>query len=589
MGLDALITLGALGVMIAGLVTGRLSPPAAVLATSASLFVVGVTTAEQAFSGFANTAPITVAALYVIAGAVDRTGAIEPIVSRLLNRPTGLRRDIAQLVVPSAFGSAFLANTPIVAMLTPAVTRWADRNGRSASSFLIPLSYATILGGALTAIGTSTNLVASGLLESAGEEPLALFELAKIGLPLLCVGLLVILIGAPLLPERRRPTDPTTETERSFTVAMTVESGGAVEGVSVTDAGLRSLSGLFLTQIDRPGQTIAPVTPSQTLRGGDRLIFAGQVEEVVELQKFPGLSPADSTASEALGDRPNTGYFELVIGPSSPIVGRTAVEVGFRQRYDAAILAVHRSGELVKGQPGTTRFRAGDTLLVVGPRNFRNRWRNTGEFLLVSRLDAEVPADERGAPLALGALAIAVGLPLFGILPITRSTILAAILLVALGVLRPREARDAVDVNVVLMIGGAFGLGAAITETGIAERVASGLLDTFGAFGTLGAVVGLLITTMVLTELITNAAAVVLAFPIAVDVADQTGLDPRLVIIGVAVAGSASFLTPVGYQTNMMVYGPGGYRFSDYLRLGVPLSLVTIAVISTLVVTMGAI
>lgn len=169
-----------------------------------------------------------------------------------------------------------------------------------------------------------------------------------------------------------------------------------------------------------------------------------------------------------------------------------------------------------------------------------------------------------------------------------RSTILAAILLVAFGVLRPREARDAVDVNVVLMIGGAFGLGAAITETGIAERVASGLLDTFGALGTVGAVVGLLITTMVLTELITNAAAVVLAFPIAVDVAEQTGLDPRLVIIGVAVAGSASFLTPVGYQTNMMVYGPGGYRFSDYLRLGVPLSLVTIAVVSTLVVTMGS-
>ena len=336
MGLDALITLGALGVMIAGLVTGRLSPPAAVLATSASLFVVGVTTAEQAFSGFANTAPITVAALYVIAGAVDRTGAIEPIVSRLLNRPTGLRRDIAQLVVPSAFGSAFLANTPIVAMLTPAVTRWADRNGRSASSFLIPLSYATILGGALTAIGTSTNLVASGLLESAGEEPLALFELAKIGLPLLCVGLVVILIGAPLLPKRRRPTDPTTETERSFTVAMTVDPDGAVDGVSVTDAGLRSLGGLFLTQIDRPGKTIAPVAPSQTLRGGDRLIFAGQVDDVVELQKFSGLSPAGSTASKALGDRPNTGYFELVIGPSSPIVGQSAVEVGFRQRYDAA-------------------------------------------------------------------------------------------------------------------------------------------------------------------------------------------------------------------------------------------------------------
>ena len=583
MGFDAWITLGALAVMVAALVTGRLSPPAAVIGTSAALFVLGVTDAQQAFSGFANTAPITVAALYVIAGAIDRTGALEPLVAKLLNRPGSLRKDLVKLLFPSAVGSAFLANTPIVAMLTPAVTRWADGQGRSASSFLIPLSYATILGGALTAIGTSTNLVASGLLESIGEEPLGLFELATIGLPLFAVGLVVILIGAPFLPKRRRPAEPAEDGTRAFTVAMHVDAGGALDGVSVTDAGLRHLDGLFLTQIDRPDQTIAPVLPSQILRSGDQLVFAGQVDQVVALQKFSGLSLANNTASKALGNPASTGYFELVIGPSSPIVGQTAIEVSFRQRYDAAILAVHRSGELVGGQPGSVRFRAGDTLLVVAPRTFRERWRNTGEFLLISRLDADIPVNDRSRPLAIVALAIAVGLPLFGLLPITRSTILAAILVVVFGILKPREARDAVDVNVVLMIGGAFGLGAAITETGIDQRVAGGLLDSFGMLGTAGAIVGLLITTMVLTELITNAAAVVLAFPIAIDVAEQTGLDPRLLIIGIAVAGSASFLTPVGYQTNMMVYGPGGYRFSDYLRIGVPLSLVTIVVISTIV------
>ena len=322
--------------------------------------------------------------------------------------------------------------------------------------------------------------------------------------------------------------------------------------------------------------------PNQVIRGGDQLTFAGQVDQVVALQKFSGLSLANGVASNALGNPASTGYYELVIGPSSPVVGQTAVEVGFRQRYDAAILAVHRSGELVDGQPGAVRFRAGDTLLVVAPRTFRQRWRNTGEFLLISRLDAEIPVSGRSRPLALLALAIAVGLPLFGLLAITRSTILAAILIVVFGILRPREARDAVDVNVVLMIGGAFGLGAAVSETGLDQRVAGALLDSFGTFGTVGAIVGLLITTMVLTELITNAAAVVLAFPIAIDVAEQTGLDPRLLVIGIAVAGSASFLTPVGYQTNMMVYGPGGYRFSDYLRIGVPLSLVTITVISTI-------
>ena len=583
MGFDSWITVGALVVMVAALVTGRLSPPAAVIGTSAALFVLGVTDAQQAFSGFANTAPITVAALYVIAGAIDRTGALAPIVSKLLNQPGNIRKDLAKLLVPSAIGSAFLANTPIVAMLTPAVTRWADGKGRSASSFLIPLSYATILGGALTAIGTSTNLVASGLLESVGEEPLGLFELASIGLPLLIIGLVVILVGAPFLPKRRRPAEPAADGIRSFTVAMSVDDDGALDGVSVTEAGLRHLDGLYLTQIDRPEQTIAPVLPNQVIRGGDQLTFAGQVDQVVALQKFSGLSLANGVASNALGNPASTGYYELVIGPSSPVVGQTAVEVGFRQRYDAAILAVHRSGELVDGQPGAVRFRAGDTLLVVAPRTFRQRWRNTGEFLLISRLDAEIPVADRSRPLALLALAIAVGLPLFDLLAITRSTILAAILIVVFGILRPREARDAVDVNVVLMIGGAFGLGAAVSETGLDQRVAGGILDSFGTFGTVGAIVGLLITTMVLTELITNAAAVVLAFPIAIDVAEQTGLDPRLLVIGIAVAGSASFLTPVGYQTNMMVYGPGGYRFSDYLRIGVPLSLVTITVISTIV------
>ena len=585
MSLEAWITLGAIAAMVASLVTGRLSPPAAVVGTSAALFVIGVTTAEQAFSGFSNPAPITVAALYVIAGAIDRTGAIEPVVSRLLGRPGKVRADLARLLGPSALGSAVLANTPIVAMLTPAVTRWADREQRSASKYLIPLSYATILGGSLTAIGTSTNLVASGLLQEAGFEALGLFELAQIGGPLLIIGLIVIIALAPRLPARRRPAEP--EGGRAYTATMLVEHGGPLDGKSVAEAGLRQLKSLFLAQIERTDTTIAPVLPGQALRGGDVLLFAGQVDDVVELQRKSGLCPADNAASKALEESGSTGYFEVVLGPSSPVVGRTAAEVGFRERYGGAILAVHRSAAMVSGQPGNIRLRAGDTLLVVAARTFKSRWRNTGDFLLVSRLQAELPSASKKAPLALASLAVAAGLPLFGLLSVARSTILAAILLVAVGVLRPREARDAVDVNVVLMIGGAFGLGAAVRETGLAARIADGLLNITSDLGTIGVVVGLVLTTMILTELITNAAAVVLVFPISIDVAAQAGLDPRLIVIAIAVAGSASFLTPVGYQTNMMVYGPGGYRFTDYLRIGVPLSLVTITVVSLLAVALG--
>ena len=585
MSVEAWITLAVLAAMVAGLIRGLVSPPAGVLGATALLYVLGVTSASEAFSGFANTAPITVAGLYVIAGAVDKTGALQPVVSRLLAAPKTIRLDLARLVLPSALGSAFLANTPIVAMLTPAVTRWADERERSASTFLIPLSYATILGGAITAIGTSTNLVASGLLEDAGLPALGLFELAKVGLPLLAIGLVSILVLAPLvLPERRRPRK--AQAGRSFTVRMMVEAGGPVDGQSVQDAGLRSLSGVYLAEIARPNRVIAPVSPSQTLRGGDTLVFAGRVDDIVDLQGIVGLTPAEDDVLDELDAKQDVGFFEVVVGPSSPLAGRTPAEVGFRQRYGGAILAVHRSGEQLGGKLGTARLRTGDTLLVVADKSFRNRWRDSGEFLLVSRLDAEMPQASQKSIWALASIGIVVLLPLLGVMSVPRATILAAILLVGVGVMRPREARDAVDVNVVLMIGGAFGLGQAVSSSGLADRISNLLLDLSFA-GSFGAIVGVVITTMVLTELITNAAAVALVFPIALDIAERSGLDPRVMVIGAAIAGSSSFLTPVGYQTNTMVYGPGGYRFTDYLRLGVPLSLISVIVVSVMVNTLG--
>jgi di/tricarboxylate transporter len=582
---DAWMTLVVLGVMTAGLVTGKVSPPAGVLGASALLYVIGITSAAEAFSGFSNPAPITVAGLYVVAGAIDRTGAIEPVVSRLLAVPRRVRSDLARLVVPAAVGSAFLANTPIVAMLTPAVTRWSDEHHRSASTFLIPLSYATILGGAATAIGTSTNLVASGLLVESGEAPFGLFELAPIALPLALLGLVMIIVLAPvLLPERRRPRTP--ETGRSFTVSMLVEDGGPIDGRSVEQAGLRSLRGVYLVEIVRSHDVvIAPVRPQQTLRGSDRLVFAGQVDDIVDLQGTVGLISAEAGAHDALAMPSRTGFFEVVIGPSSPLVGRTAAELDFRKRYDGGILAIHRSGRPVESKLGSVQFRPGDTLLIVAERGFRIRWKDTGEFLLVSRLDAPMPAATNHSLWALAALAAIVVLPILGWLSVSRATVLAAILVVLSGVLRPREARDAVDVNVVLMIGGAFGLGEAVSRSGLADVVADQLMNGFGWAGALGAAVGVVIVTMVLTELITNAAAVVLVYPIALDIAERTTLDPRTLVIGAAVAGSASFLTPVGYQTNMMVYGPGGYRFTDYLRLGIPLSLINIAMVSGVITT----
>lgn len=581
MSVDAVITVAVLAAMVAGLVAGRLSPPTAVLGATAALFVAGVTTASEAFSGFANPAPITVAGLYVIAGAIERTGAIQPLVTRVLGRPTSDRRDLGRLTLPAAAASSLLANTPIVAMLVPAVTRWADQHRRSASTYLIPLSYATILGGAVTVIGTSTNLVVSGLLEQAGFEPLALFDLARVGLPLAILGLIVIVVLGPLvLPTRRRPRDAAAG--RDFTVCMDVNPGGPIDGKSVTEAGLRHLNGVYLVEVVRPERTIAPVAPEQTLRGGDRLVFAGRVDDVVDLRDVRGLT-ASEAAVDVLDAEGELAFFEVVLGPTSPIVGATPAEFDFRGRYQGAVVGIHRSGERIGDKIGSCRLRAGDTLLVLARRGFRQRWRDTGDFLLVARLDGPMTPANKKAPWALAALAAVVLLPVVGVLSVTRSTVAAAVGLVLVGVLKPKDARDAIDPNVVLMIGGAFGLGEAVRSSGLADRLATVVVDGFGWAGAAGAIVGLVLATMVLTELITNAAAVALIFPIAIGVADETGLDPRLLMIGLAVAGSASFLTPIGYQTNTMVYGPGGYRFTDYLRLGAPLSLLTVVVVTVLV------
>ncbi len=581
---DAWLTVAVIIVMVAALATSRVSPPSGVLGATALLFVLGVTDAGEAFSGFSNPAPITVAGLYVVAAAVDRTGAIQPLVGSLLGTPRALRADLARLTAPSAVASAFLANTPIVAMLVPAVTRWADREGRPASRLLIPLSYATILGGSLTVIGTSTNLVMSGLLEGSGDEPFALFETARIGLPIAIAGLIIIVVLAPIvLPDRSRP-GVAGQAQRPFTISMRVAAQGPVDGQSVSEAGLRRLEGVFLVEIDRDGRVIAPVQPDQTLRGGDRLVFAGSVDDIVDLQGIKGLEADVAESGLVADDRSNTAFFEVVVGPSSQLVGRTAAEMDFRARYQAAVVAIHRSGSIVRGKIGSAPLRAGDTLLVLANKDFRVRWRDAGEFLLVSRVDAPVPSSNDRSPVALFALAATVALPAFGLLSVTRTVIAAAIALVIAGVLRPREARDAVDVNVVLMIGGAFGLGAAVQASGLADEFADIVVNGFGWAGAYGAVLGLVIATLILTELITNAAAVALIFPIAQQVAQQSDIDPRLAMIGVAVAGSASFLTPIGYQTNTMVYGPGGYRFSDYLRLGIPLSALVVLAVPALVV-----
>ena len=581
MGGEAWFTLAVTAVALLLMVRGVFSPGAAMFGAAVVLLVTDVTDADEAFAGFANPAPFTVAALYVIARAAERTGAVAPAVAALLGSGGRYRRSAVRLLIPTAVSSAFLNNTPIVAMLTPVVTGWSERQLVSPSRYLMPLSFAAILGGFTTVIGSSTNVAVSGLLERSGEDAIGMFELTKLGLPIALVGLVLLLLLAPmLLPTRRAARRELREGARDFIVDMVVVPGGPLDQQEVESGGLRHLQGVYLVRIERGEDSIAPVSPTTVLRGGDELRFVGQAGRVVDLQTMPGLSSKEAEHipdfEEGAGE-----FYEVVLGDASPLVGRTLRDVEFRGTYQGAVLAIHRSGQRIDAKLGDVRLRVGDTLLLLADASFRDRWYDRRDFLLVSHLGEATP---RRTPRAwlVGAVVVGiVALAVTGTTSIVEAALLGAIVLVALRVLTPNEARNAVDIDVIITIAAAFGLAAAIQGSGLADELSSGLVSAFEPFGARGVLLGIIIATLVLTELITNNAAAVLMFPIAIAAAEAAGIEARGAAITVAIAASASFLTPIGYQTNTMVYGPGGYRFFDYARLGAPL---TAAVIVTMVI-----
>jgi len=584
---DAWITLLVLLATFGVLAFDRLPTAAAMGAAVGVLLLANVVDQGEALSGLSSSAPITIAALYVLAGAATVTGALSPLIDRVLEgsprRTAGSASDrsrarLGRLAVVSGALSAILPNTPLVALAAPRVVTWCRRTGVSASPYLIPLSYAAVFGGVITVIGTSTNLVVSDLLVAQGGDPLGVFEITGVGLPVATVGIVVLVLTAPWLLRNRRGAAPDDAmTTQPYTIALRVDEAGPLVGRTVDAAGLRHLRGVFLAGVERAG-TVVPARPGTMLGAGDVCYFAGDVVNVVDLLEIQGMSSAEDAHLVGAGDRPDAGLFEAVVSERSELAGGTLRDAGFRGRYDAAVLAIRRHDDDLPGKLGSVVLRPGDVLLVLATPEFERQWRGHGDFSVIASLDAPPPARRDRTGLVIAAVVAMIAMVVTNVLDLMEASLLAAGVLVATRVISATEARRAVNLNVVLTIAMSISLGTAVAVSGLAAEMGTLLGNLGDPFGDVGRLAAVLLATMILTELLSNNASAALMLPVATATALEAGLDVRSFAIVVLIGASCSFLSPIGYQTNLMVYGLGGYRFRDFTVVGAPLSLVTLIV-----------
>jgi len=546
----------------------------------AALTLVGIIGPREALAGFANEQLHTVALLFVMAAALRSAGSLGVLTSAFLTPTESVTVAVARLTVPVALLSSVLNNTPIVAMLIPEVRAWARRTGIAPSRLLIPLSYAAIVGGLITVIGTSTNLVVNGLVTEVGREPIGFLEIGRVGVPLTIVTLLFLTLSARWLLPDRRDIDAAFSNPQTFTTEIVIDPDSAYAGKRLADIRVPDLPPLAPVEIARGGQVIPAPRPDHVLQRGDRLVFAGPVAALLALRNHPGLSLARDP--EFHRQNPQRHLVELLISPRCPLIGRRVGDGTFRQRYNAAVIAVARHGERVEhARLGDWELRPGDILLVETGADFFDRHRASPDFYLVTPRPTPPPVSRRKAVMGLVVVGSMVAAAALGWLSMFKAALLAVGVLF-LGRFVTRDlVREGLDIPVLLTIAFSFGLGVALETSGAASALAS-TVHAVGEGRPWIALAVVYIATVTITEMITNNAAAALMIPVAFAVADQLGASYVPFTIVVMVGASASFVTPIGYTTNLMVYGPGGYRFTDFARAGVPIAVLTAIVTLTL-------
>ena len=551
----AIILLG----LVAGLISGRINPAVLFLFAFLLCYLLGMVALDTALTSFTNIGLVTLVLLVLAATALEKTSLLGKLSQVIGN--SSLPITMAKLGLSTALLSSFTNNTAVVASLIGVVRR---NQVHAPAKLLLPLNYAAILGGTLTLIGTSTNLIVNSFVENAGLPALGFFEFTPVAVVIVVAGILLLVLLVNILPDRREESD---EEALPYLLEAHVAKGSLLVGRSVVDNKLRALKQLYLVELERSGICICPVPPQLVLQADDVLRFSGAVESVELLHQFDGLDWFGK--HQAKGQN----LVEAVLAPSSSLVGNSLKVSRFREQFDAAVMAIRRGNHPLKGGLGDIILQPGDVLLLTPGDSFSANPKLSSEFAAVSGLDLNVRLDNhRGRWVLLGFAAVIV-LSVTGVLPLAKGLVLLLLGYFAIGAITLAELKRRFPLELVVIVGSALGLANLMMSTGLADSLAQGLLSVINGYGVFGAFVGVYLMTLLLTELVTNNAAAALAFPIAYAIALNYGVDARPFIMAVVFGASASFISPYGYQTNLMVFNAGNYRFSDFVRLGLPLSV----------------